>query len=891
MTVKIRQTLLTFLLCAIFITAVLLVIVTTDNFAIAEKTPYPGLTFPTASTTTTLTYSPTLQLSSIELIGGSTEAGTFAWVYPDTIPTCNIELYEVKFTPTDTEYQTATASVTVKIKQATPANITFPTVQTTHLYEPARKLSDIHLNNGSGDGTFEWHNGANELLTVGTKLYTINFKPRDAINYNYTDVVMSNQRSITITPAEGQVNFPTLLEIFYQPGKTLADIDIATQATSDSGKVGGNGTFYWKYPTTQISTALTQSTVVFTPDPNYYFSEQSFERTISVTIKKAAPPATTFPTTDPITYSPTRQLSQITLRNGVGDGTFEWKNPTTIPTTTVPSYLVVFVPRDPNNYDYSTITCEQNVTLTVLKATPQNLTFPATPSEITYAPDRSLSSISFSGGSGDGTFAWEYPDMIPIVTMSSYKIIFMPRDAINYDYSNITLELAVELSVLKARPSGVVFPTAEAVTYNPSSTLASVPFVRASGTGDGAFSWATPTIVPSSSVSLYQVKFTPTDSNNYESLYEMITIQVAKLNLKTLDSNGVVFPSTLPTIQYNPNNTLANVSITGTSTLYTGSFNWSSPNIIPSVNVREYDAKFTPDDANIIGLTQKIQIVITKALATACPLPADLTTTYTYSHNLKLEEITFVNDSEGLFAWKDPFINPFVNNNGYIVQFVPFELSNYDYSNIDSLEFIISPIIIPRVLLPSEYEIPTGLKATYGSTLSDIELPEGFQWELPGNTQVGAVGEHAFSVSYHPSVNPENYVTATNIALTITVDKAINVDKPDISTIKIAKKNGNSLVFESSQPVEYSIDGGNTWQSSPKFDDLTPQKEYTVLVRLKEDESYLASSNWQAITIKTPMSTLLAIAIVIAGFALATGIFAIIYKLCIKPKAHYKTQK
>ncbi|MDR0696993.1 MAG: hypothetical protein LBF68_05630 [Christensenellaceae bacterium] len=890
MTVKTRRFSIIIFICAVFITALVTIVSFTNNFATAKIT-YPGLEFPIAENSGNITYDPTKTLADFNLINGSTSAGTFVWKYPGLTPTCNVTLYDVVFTPFDqSNYEIETKAVELIIKKATPTSITFPEITQTHTYSVNLKLQDIQFTNGAGDGNFSWNNGENELLTVGTKSYTLTFTPRDLINYDYSSYSsLSKNYTITITPAVGSVVFPTHLNIVYEPNKTLGDIDIVEKASVDSGgKVGGNGSFYWKTPTTVISTSLTNSLVVFVPNPNYSFEDQTFERSITIVIDKATPPNLVFPTANSIIYAPTKQLSQIALIDGLGDGKFDWKYPTTIPQVTINSYLVVFVPRDSNNYDYQDVACEAMVTLLVEKATPDTIIFPSAPTMITYNPNHTLINIPLSGGAGDGGFSWASPNTVPVVAITDYVILFTPRDEVNYNYTEIPRTHTVQITVQKAIPVNVIFPTTQAVTYDPTSSLENVAFVRESGSGDGSFQWTTPSIVPSASVSSYQVKFTPSDIANYEILYSMIDLQVNKLQLSEVSDHGVQFPSILGAVQYDPTSTLSNIAINGITSTYTGTFNWADPNIIPTVNVTQYDAVFVPDDANIIGLTYKITLTVQKAIATSFPRPDDFTLPFTYTESLSLLDITFSNNSEGSYEWTNHNINPFVNNDGYTAVFVPYNNSNYDYSELETLEFTVIPLISPKTLSPSEYTIPTDLRATYGDTLSDIILPNGFNWEIPENTQVGPVGNRVFSASYHPTTNSQNYVTITNIALTITVEKATNSAQPSASDVKVAKKSGSSIVFESDKALEYSIDGGKTWQSSPVFTELTPQKEYKFLVRIKEDEFYLASANWQEIVIKTPMSGFLAALIVIAGFLVAGIIFAIVYYLCVKRQTDKK---
>lgn len=47
-------------------------------------------------------------------------------------------------------------------------------------------------------------------------------------------------------------------------------------------------------------------------------------------------------------------------------------------------------------------------------------------------------------------------------------------------------------------------------------------------------------------------------------------------------------------------------------------------------------------------------------------------------------------------------------------------------------------------------EVPNNLTATYGDTLANVALPDGWSWDDPGTTPVGNVGNNTFSATYTP---------------------------------------------------------------------------------------------------------------------------------------------
>ena len=67
------------------------------------------------------------------------------------------------------------------------------------------------------------------------------------------------------------------------------------------------------------------------------------------------------------------------------------------------------------------------------------------------------------------------------------------------------------------------------------------------------------------------------------------------------------------------------------------------------------------------------------------------------------------------------------------------------------------------------YTVPTDLSATYGDTLADVTLPEGFAWADDTATSVGAVGANTFKAIFTPT-DTANYNTVSDIDVTVTVN-------------------------------------------------------------------------------------------------------------------------
>uniref|UniRef100_UPI002729940A leucine-rich repeat domain-containing protein n=1 Tax=uncultured Clostridium sp. TaxID=59620 RepID=UPI002729940A len=121
------------------------------------------------------------------------------------------------------------------------------------------------------------------------------------------------------------------------------------------------------------------------------------------------------------------------------------------------------------------------------------------------------------------------------------------------------------------------------------------------------------------------------------------------------------------------------------------------------------------------------------------------------------------------------------------------------------------------------YSIPRDIKATYGQTLKDIKLQEGFSW-VDDTQSVGNVGANKFMATYTPS-DTNNYEVVNDIEVTVEVTKAINnwtqelsiegwtygeaPKKPTASTqfgeVKFSYSNKNTRNYTEEVPTEAGI--------------------------------------------------------------------------------------
>ncbi|GBU23421.1 hypothetical protein R83H12_00032 [Fibrobacteria bacterium R8-3-H12] len=219
----------------------------------------------------------------------------------------------------------------------------------------------------------------------------------------------------------------------------------------------------------------------------------------------------------------------------------------------------------------------------------------------------------FNANTGGTIIEWSNPSVKTYTSGTSANINILPATATavwlnkngsaGIDWVNGIRNGFIALSgitVGKADPT-VIWPVAVAIIYGAALSTSALT----GGNGAGTFTWATGTSIPTVTNSGYSVTFTPTDTDNYNTLTQNIAITVNKAN------PAVTFP-TSATITYGQ--TLADAVFAGQSGA--GTFAYANGATSPTVaqSGTAYQVTFTPTDAvNYNTRTQSVAITVNKA--------------------------------------------------------------------------------------------------------------------------------------------------------------------------------------------------------------------------------------------------------------------------------------
>jgi len=584
---------------------------------------------------------------------------------------------------------------------------------------------------------------ATATLTLGSSNNVIAYFEGDAAN---DAASTSSVFTINVTGAPQAITFAA-------PGNQTYGSTLTLSATASSGlavsylETNGTGAATLTNGVLTFTGVGTISVKASQSGNSFYAAATSVTQTI--TIVKATPAVSAWPTASAITYGQTLASSTLTGGTASVAGAFAWTTPTTAPGAGTQTESVTFTPT--NTTDYNTVT--STITVVVNKATPTVSAWP-TASAITYG--QTLASSTLTGGTGSvpGTFSWTTPTTAPAAGTQTESVTFTPTDTT--DYNTVTSTITVVVN--KATPTVSAWPTASAITYG--QTLASSTLTGGTGSVPGAFSWTTPTTAPAAGTQTESVTFTPTDTTDYNAVTSTITVVVNKA------TPTVSAWPTASSITYGQ--TLASSTLTGGTGSVPGTFTWTTPTTAPAAGTQTESVTFTPTDTTDYNtVTSTITVVVNKATPTVSAWPT--ASAITYGQTLASSTLTGGTGSvPGTFTWTTPTTVPGAGTQTESVTFTPTNTT--DYNTVTS-----TITVVVNKATPTVSAWPTASAITYGQTLASSTLtggmgsvPGAFTWTTP--TTAPAAGTQTESVTFTPT-NTTDYNTVTS-TITVVVNQA-----------------------------------------------------------------------------------------------------------------------
>jgi FG-GAP repeat/Secretion system C-terminal sorting domain len=585
------------------------------------------------------------QLASSTLSGDVTvTAGTFAFTTPATAPNAGTANQPVTFSPTDTaNYNTALQNVSVTVNKANPAITTWPSASAIS-YGQQLSLSTLSDGVSVTPGTFAFTTPAT-APNAGTTNQPVTFTPTDTANYN---TALQNV-SVTVNKVNPSITtWPAASAIFY--GQQLSS------STLSGGVSVTSGTFAFTTPATAPNAGTTNQSVTFTPADtvNYTSSGQN----VSVTVNKAAPSITTWPTASSIAYGQTLAASMLSGESAATAGTFAFTTPQTAPATGTSGHSVTFTPTDTANYTPAT----HNVSVMVGKTVPVITTWPSA-STITYGQPLSASTLSGQVVVTEGTFAFSTQAAHPTAGTAGYPVTFTPVDTVNYG----VIVQNVNVTVTKAIPVITTWPTASGINYGQTlaaSTLSGDILITA-----GTFTFDTPATAPQTGISNHSVTFKPADTTNYVSVNQSVSVTVGK------SAPSITTWPTASAITYGQS--LSSSTLGGAVVVTAGTFTFTNSLTVPSAGISNQSVTFTPaDTVNYAKSVHTVSVTVNKATPSISTWPK--ASTIAFGQSLSSSVLSgYAAATSGSFTFTSLTTAPSIGTANQTVAFIPADTANY----------------------------------------------------------------------------------------------------------------------------------------------------------------------------------------------------------------------
>ena len=239
-----------------------------------------------------------------------------------------------------------------------------------------------------------------------------------SFNVIATDTNNSSQVSQAYTLSIGQgtasvTTWPTAGAIGY--GQTLAS------STLTGGTASVAGSFAFTTPGTSPSAGAQSESVTFTPTDTADYD--TVAGSVSVTVNKATPSVTTWPTAGAISYGQTLASSTLTGGSASVAGSFAFTTPGTSPSAGAQSESVTFTPTDTADYNTvdgsASVTVNKDTATVTLGSLNQTYTGSALTATATTNPAGLSVSFTYNGSSTAPTNAGSYT-VVGTINSSNY---------------------------------------------------------------------------------------------------------------------------------------------------------------------------------------------------------------------------------------------------------------------------------------------------------------------------------------------------------------------------------------------------------------------------------------------------------------------------------------
>ncbi|MBQ9752018.1 MAG: hypothetical protein IJV81_04225 [Paludibacteraceae bacterium] len=438
----------------------------------------------------------------------------------------------------DNKYEAATLTKKYIISKATPAIVSLPTVEAITY---GATLEAATLNGGETDteGTWQWNADLTQVLNAGTHELAVQFIPTNTAWYNTLD----SKVTITVNKANQTINWDfTTTEMTVDEVLTLSATALAGKVTfaltGDAATLEGN-------TLTAVKAGKVTITASQAGNENYNAAEEVAH---TITIHKATPTVTAWPTLNDVVYGATySEALQLVGGEASVEGAFSITNMPAdlaqVPAVGKYTFGIVFTPAKSESYNE----VSDSVTLQVTKQL-QTIAWDFADQELLIGNTLTLSAtapageVSFAIQPAEGVASLE-GNTLTALAAGTVTITATAPENENYEAASVSYTV----TVIKHTPEIITLPTVAPLGHG--TALTDDMLNGGESNIKGTWSFVNPTQSLNMGNNEVAIRFTPTNTDLYNTIDATITIVVEKaetiiyweLESNILDLNDEIF--------------------------------------------------------------------------------------------------------------------------------------------------------------------------------------------------------------------------------------------------------------------------------------------------------------------------------------------------------------
>ena len=417
----------------------------------------------------------------------------------------------------DNKYEAATLTKKYIISKATPAIVSLPTVEAITY---GATLEAATLNGGETDteGTWQWNADLTQVLNAGTHELAVQFIPTNTAWYNTLDskvTVTVNKADQTIAWDFATTEMTVDETLTLNANATAGEVTFAL--TGDAATLEGN-------TLTAVKAGEVTITASQAGNDNYNAAEEVAH---TITIHKATPTITAWPTLNDVVYGATYgEALQLVGGEASVEGAFSITNMPAdlaqVPAVGEYTFGIVFTPAKAESYNE----VSDSVTLQVTKQL-QTIAWDFADQELLIGNTLTLSAtapageVSFAIQPAEGVASLE-GNTLTALAAGTVTITATAPENENYEAASVSYTV----TVIKHTPEIITLPTVAPLGHG--TALADTMLNGGESNIEGTWSFVNPTQSLNMGNNEVAIRFTPTNTDLYNTIEATITIVVEK---------------------------------------------------------------------------------------------------------------------------------------------------------------------------------------------------------------------------------------------------------------------------------------------------------------------------------------------------------------------------